>query len=118
MRKITKRGFEVTTFQKSLSGVGSEKNRWLRIQRFDQSILIVFRRMHDLFLSFGSFFFLSVAYIKLPDEAASDDWYLANAKMVGLYRVNYEDDNWHRLLDQAATDPSVIIDYLAYLSIN
>ena len=61
---------------------------------------------------------LIVAYFTLPDEAASDDWYLANAKMVGLYRVNYEDDNWQRLLDQAATDPSVIIDYLAYLSIN
>ncbi|XP_071788055.1 aminopeptidase N-like [Asterias amurensis] len=46
-------------------------------------------------------------YFTLPDEAASDDWYLANAKMVGLYRVNYEDDNWQRLLDQAAKDPDV-----------
>ncbi|XP_071788053.1 aminopeptidase N-like [Asterias amurensis] len=50
------------------------------------------------------------SYFTLPDEAASDDWYLANAKMVGLYRVNYEDDNWQRLLDQAATDPSVFIE--------
>ena len=50
---------------------------------------------------------LIVAYFTLPDEAASDDWYLANAKMVGLYRVNYEDDNWQRLLDQAAKDPDV-----------
>ncbi len=50
---------------------------------------------------------LSIAYFKLPNAAASDDWYLANAKMVGFYRVNYEDDNWQRLLDQAATDPGV-----------
>ncbi|XP_071788896.1 aminopeptidase N-like [Asterias amurensis] len=65
------------------------------------------------------------SYIKLPDEAASDDWYLANAKMVGFYRVNYEDDNWQRLLDQAAVDPSVfpeetkvgLIDLTHYLSI-
>ncbi|XP_038058557.1 aminopeptidase N-like [Patiria miniata] len=46
-------------------------------------------------------------YFDLPDDAKADDWYLANAKMTGFYRVNYEDDNWQRLLDQAAMDPDV-----------
>ncbi|XP_038058558.1 uncharacterized protein LOC119729837 [Patiria miniata] len=46
-------------------------------------------------------------YFDLPDDAKADDWYLANANTIGLYRVNYEDDNWQRLLDQAAMDPDV-----------
>ncbi|XP_022104276.1 aminopeptidase N-like isoform X2 [Acanthaster planci] len=38
--------------------------------------------------------------------APSTEWYLANAKMTGYYRVNYDETNWQRLLDQAAKDPN------------
>ena len=41
-------GFEVTPCEYLfLSSVGSEKNRHLKTQRFDQYALIVFRRMLD-----------------------------------------------------------------------
>ena len=48
-----------------------------------------------------------VATFSLPDDVPSTDWYLANAKMTGFYRVNYDDENWQRLLKQAEQDPNV-----------
>uniref|UniRef100_A0A3P8Q7G1 Aminopeptidase n=1 Tax=Astatotilapia calliptera TaxID=8154 RepID=A0A3P8Q7G1_ASTCA len=32
-------------------------------------------------------------------KATQDQWVLANVNMVGYYRVNYDDDNWAKLLD-------------------
>ncbi|XP_056427954.1 aminopeptidase N-like isoform X2 [Hyla sarda] len=37
-----------------------------------------------------------------------NNWLLANINMTGYYRVNYDDGNWDRLLEQLNTDLSVI----------
>ncbi|XP_069840571.1 aminopeptidase Ey-like [Dendropsophus ebraccatus] len=37
-----------------------------------------------------------------------NNWLLANINMAGYYRVNYDDGNWNRLLEQLNTDLSVI----------
>ena len=52
-------------------------------------------------------FFRLLVTIELPNDVTANDWYLANAKMTGFYRVNYDDKNWQRLLAQAEEDPDV-----------
>lgn len=37
----------------------------------------------------------------MPDTS---DWYIANVKRAGFYRVNYDTDNWNKLIDQLKTD--------------
>lgn len=37
-----------------------------------------------------------------------NNWLLANINVTGYYRVNYDDGNWNRLLNQLDTDPSAI----------
>lgn len=39
--------------------------------------------------------------------AGTDDWLVANIKMKGFYRVNYDSDNWERLLTKLSTDHRV-----------
>uniref|UniRef100_A0A672ZCY9 Aminopeptidase n=1 Tax=Sphaeramia orbicularis TaxID=375764 RepID=A0A672ZCY9_9TELE len=36
------------------------------------------------------------------------EWILVNVNSTGYYRVNYDPDNWRRLLDQLATNPNMI----------
>uniref|UniRef100_G3PPF5 Aminopeptidase n=1 Tax=Gasterosteus aculeatus aculeatus TaxID=481459 RepID=G3PPF5_GASAC len=40
--------------------------------------------------------------------AGTDDWLVANIKMKGFYRVNYDSDNWERLLTKLSTDHRAI----------
>ncbi|XP_041725398.1 aminopeptidase N [Coregonus clupeaformis] len=44
----------------------------------------------------------------LPMRTAGSDWLLANLNVSGYYRVNYDMDNWERLLNQLTTDHTVI----------
>ncbi|PAA88784.1 hypothetical protein BOX15_Mlig000299g3 [Macrostomum lignano] len=37
----------------------------------------------------------------------ADDWYLLNLRSSGFYRVNYDLDNWKRLIDQLVSDHTV-----------
>lgn len=37
----------------------------------------------------------------------TNDWMLANINMKGFYRVNYDSDNWERLLARLASNPEV-----------
>lgn len=37
----------------------------------------------------------------------TNDWMLANIKMKGFYRVNYDSDNWERLLATLNSNPKV-----------
>uniref|UniRef100_A0A4W5LNV5 ERAP1-like C-terminal domain-containing protein n=1 Tax=Hucho hucho TaxID=62062 RepID=A0A4W5LNV5_9TELE len=39
---------------------------------------------------------------------AGSEWVLANLQVSGYYRVNYDMDNWERLLNQLTTDHTVI----------
>ncbi|XP_071788629.1 aminopeptidase N-like isoform X2 [Asterias amurensis] len=41
------------------------------------------------------------------EGAADEDWYLANYLQTGYYYVNYDSENWQRILDQAKIDPLV-----------
>lgn len=43
-----------------------------------------------------------------PDMVlGTNDWMLANINMKGFYRVNYDSDNWERLLARLASNPEV-----------
>nr|KAG5686655.1 hypothetical protein BaRGS_013442 [Batillaria attramentaria] len=46
--------------------------------------------------------------IQLQASLPADGWVLGNVKEVGYYRVNYDDDNWHRLSQQLTSDHTVI----------
>lgn len=37
----------------------------------------------------------------------ADDWLLANIEMNGFYRVNYDSENWERLLAKLSTQHQV-----------
>lgn len=52
---------------------------------------------------------LSLSHKEKKKELISEneDWILANANCVGYYRVNYNPENWKRLLDQLETDQEV-----------
>ncbi len=39
--------------------------------------------------------------------STADDWLLANINMTGFYRVNYDSDNWERLLNKLNTQHEV-----------
>uniref|UniRef100_A0A3B4GJX4 Aminopeptidase n=1 Tax=Pundamilia nyererei TaxID=303518 RepID=A0A3B4GJX4_9CICH len=41
-------------------------------------------------------------------SATQDQWVLANVNMVGYYRVNYDDDNWAKLLDVLQSNHQLI----------
>ncbi|XP_058501683.1 aminopeptidase N-like [Solea solea] len=42
------------------------------------------------------------------DAMKTSQWLLANLDVVGYYRVNYDDENWNRLVDALNTDHKVI----------
>ncbi|XP_067090600.1 alanyl (membrane) aminopeptidase-like b [Osmerus mordax] len=46
--------------------------------------------------------------MKAAFRANHNQWVLANLNCVGYYRVNYNPENWARLLDQMETDPQEI----------
>ena len=37
----------------------------------------------------------------------ADDWFLANIQHYGYYRVNYDNENWARLIQQLVDNHSV-----------
>ena len=37
-----------------------------------------------------------------------NNWYIVNVKQTGYYRVNYDDENWMRIIEQLANDKSQI----------
>ncbi|XP_067104821.1 aminopeptidase N-like isoform X2 [Osmerus mordax] len=43
-----------------------------------------------------------------PLKTNGNEWILANVNVSGYYRVNYDPDNWERLLNQLSTDHQVI----------
>ncbi|XP_038838784.1 aminopeptidase N-like [Salvelinus namaycush] len=44
----------------------------------------------------------------LPMKTLGSDWVLANTKVSGFFRVNYDSGNWERLLKQLSTDHEAI----------
>ncbi|XP_076848307.1 alanyl (membrane) aminopeptidase-like b [Brachyhypopomus gauderio] len=47
--------------------------------------------------------------IHIPNfEVKGDEWLLANLNCTGYYRVNYDEENWYKLIHQLETDHSVI----------
>lgn len=44
----------------------------------------------------------------LPVGTQETDWIIGNLAHSGWYRVNYDDDNWDRLITQLAIDPDEI----------
>ncbi|XP_022084589.1 aminopeptidase N-like [Acanthaster planci] len=41
------------------------------------------------------------------EGASADDWYLANFLQTGYYFVDYDEENWLRIVEQAERDPNV-----------
>lgn len=48
--------------------------------------------------------------VRLADieDLNPDNWYIMNIQQTGYYRVNYDTNNWNRIIDQLTSDPSVI----------
>ena len=42
--------------------------------------------------------------VDLVGGIQADDWYLANVKQYGYFRINYDAENWARLTTQLNTD--------------
>lgn len=56
------------------------------------------------------FFFsntLSSVLVHLPRAISTNSWIKMNAGQSGFYRVNYEIDNWEKLIHQLNTDHQV-----------
>ncbi len=45
--------------------------------------------------------------IEFSSSIQMSDWYLANIKQYGYYRVNYDDQNWDRLMTQLIDNHTV-----------
>lgn len=56
---------------------------------------------------------LSAATIDLM-KTSGEDWVLANLNVVGYYRVNYDQDNWDKLLSVLSTNPEVWYSCMMY----
>lgn len=50
---------------------------------------------------------LSSALVHLPRAISRNSWIKMNAGQTGFYRVNYEIDNWEKLIHQLNTDHQV-----------
>ena len=46
--------------------------------------------------------------IQLEENIDESTWIIANNKHAGYYRVNYDDENWHLLIQQLKTDHRLI----------
>ena len=46
--------------------------------------------------------------VKLPDGTPANAWIKVNAGQSGFYRVNYDVDNWDKLIRQLNTNHKVI----------
>ena len=47
------------------------------------------------------------ALVDLPEKTLSQSWIKMNAGQTGFYRVNYDANNWRKLVDQLNTDHQV-----------
>ncbi|XP_030843333.1 aminopeptidase N [Strongylocentrotus purpuratus] len=48
------------------------------------------------------------ALVELSPSMGNEDWYLANVKQSGFFRVDYDDENWARLGKQLVDDHTVL----------
>lgn len=46
--------------------------------------------------------------INLPSGTNAGDWYIGNLAHAGWYRVNYDEENWNRLIEQLNEDHQLI----------
>ena len=47
------------------------------------------------------------ALVKLPAGTTENSWFKMNAGQTGFYRVNYQTENWHKLVQQLNTSHQV-----------
>ena len=50
---------------------------------------------------------LSDSFIELPYKENKDKWIFGNLEFMGYYRVNYDEQNWVKIIEQLKTDHTV-----------
>lgn len=53
-------------------------------------------------------FFTPLFLVKLPSGTKASSWIKMNAGQTGFYRVNYENENWNKLVHQLNASHQVI----------
>lgn len=55
-------------------------------------------------MSTWEFFF---CYLEIPANIEASDWILGNVQELGYYRMNYDQDNWRKLIGQLKANHEV-----------
>ena len=68
-------------------------------------IILQCKIFYDSFLWF-------IVNVTLNQSLSEDDFILGNTRVAGFYRVNYEPDNWDKIIKQLKIKKDVCPDYL------
>uniref|UniRef100_A0A671V2U9 Aminopeptidase n=1 Tax=Sparus aurata TaxID=8175 RepID=A0A671V2U9_SPAAU len=99
---VLQMGFPVVTIN-TTTGVVSQEH-FLLDPDSEVTTPSQFKYAHFLSLSFIPFFNNNLQKMK----ASGEDWVLANLNVVGYYRVNYDVNNWRKLLTALSTNHEAI----------
>jgi hypothetical protein len=64
-----------------------------------------------LFMIILKLYSLLLEIVRFDKPLGNDDFILGNTRVSGFYRVNYDDDNWNKIIRQLATKKDVYIKF-------
>ena len=74
-------------------------------QMYQQVIFFDFLLLKVVFIETSFLFYQATVTLSKP--LSNDDFILGNTRVSGFYRVNYEDDNWDKIIKQLQTKKDV-----------